>query len=109
MCVCTDGYALKGNACAEVEAPHEADAGPEQQGNNADDGGRRPYTGQKEPCTSDANCAGFDATYCNLLVGQCQMQGCTETGCDPGYMCIDLGMYIPGEPEVCLDPADFPQ
>lgn len=106
ICVCVEGYRLSGNACAELV---DAGAAPEDAGDpqDAGDGARPPYSGQKEPCTSHADCAGYDATYCNPLIMKCLVEGCTETSCDPGYMCIDLGMYIPGEPKVCLDPADF--
>jgi hypothetical protein len=110
MCVCADGYTLKNGTCEEVPAPAEAgdDAGMEDDA-GASDGGRQPYTGQKVPCTTHADCVGYDANYCNSIFQQCQVQGCTMDSCDPGYMCIDLGMYIPGEPMLCLDPADAPQ
>ncbi len=108
MCVCAEGYSLRGNACEEVEQPADAGQAPDDEGGSADtDGGRRPYTGQKTPCTSHASCAAFDATYCNPIVGVCLVRDCSADSCDPGFMCIDLGMYIPGEPKVCLDPADF--
>jgi hypothetical protein len=109
ICVCSDGYTLRENECVAPLAPPDVGAEPDEDGAIAgnEDGGRPPYTGQKEPCTSHANCAGFDATYCNPISGKCQVQGCSDGSCDPGYMCVDLGMYIPGEPKVCLDPADF--
>jgi hypothetical protein len=110
ICVCADGYVQKGSACEEVPAPTDAGSTSDEEGGMApSDGGRAPYTGQKAPCTDHASCAGFDAKYCNPVVHTCLVRDCTETSCDPGYMCIDLGMYIPGEPKVCLDPADFPR
>jgi hypothetical protein len=111
MCVCAEGYTLKENVCEEIPAPPDAgeDAGEQGDAGTSQDGGRLPYTGQKEPCTSHGECAGFDANYCNPIFRVCQVQGCTESSCDPGYMCIDLGMYVPGEPAVCLDPSDVMQ
>jgi hypothetical protein len=108
-CVCVEGYVLAGTTCEETAAPPDAGSGAEDDGGGpiSEDGGRGPITGQNEPCTAHASCAGYDATYCNPIIGKCQVQGCTDTSCDPEYMCIDLGMYIPGEPKVCLNPADF--
>jgi hypothetical protein len=109
MCVCMEGYVLRGTACEEDQTPPDAGSLPDDDGGADEDGARQPYTGQKSPCTSHASCAAFDATYCNPLFGVCQVPGCTPTSCDPGYMCVDLSMYVPGEPKVCLDPADAPR
>jgi hypothetical protein len=109
MCVCEDGYALEGSSCVEVVAPDASDH--EDAGADADtsDGAAQSATGQRVPCSSPADCASYDADYCNVALRVCQVQGCTETSCDPEFLCIDLGMYIPGEPKVCLHPGDAPR
>lgn len=113
ICVCDEGYTLGERECvagAEMDAGGAPVADAQVMGDAADDAGvREPYSGQREPCVSSDDCAGFDATYCNPVLSICMVPDCTEDSCDPGYMCFDLSMFAPGEPTVCLHPSDIPQ
>ncbi|WP_437587478.1 hypothetical protein [Sorangium sp. So ce1000] len=54
---------------------------------------RRPPVGAGKTCASDADCAGTEATYCNIYETQkCQVQGCTlsPNNCFTGTVCCDL-------------------
>jgi len=37
-------------------------------------------------------------------VGYCTIRDCTlaPDSCPSGYMCIDAGLYSPGEPKICV-------
>ncbi|WP_437298276.1 hypothetical protein [Sorangium sp. So ce426] len=57
---------------------------------------RRPPIGAGKPCAGDADCAGTEATYCNVqLTQKCQVQGCTlsPNNCFTGTVCCDLTAY----------------
>jgi hypothetical protein len=67
----------------------------------------RPPTGLGNPCTSDADCAGNDATYCDLFVTKgCLVQGCSLSpdNCPEGYECCDLSAYMIPKP-LCVSIA----
>jgi hypothetical protein len=54
---------------------------------------RRPPSGAGRTCTSDADCAGAEATYCDLFVSRtCLVQACTvePDSCFTGSECCDL-------------------
>lgn len=56
----------------------------------------RPPTGLGKTCTTDADCAGNDATYCDLVKTKgCLVQGCSLSpdNCSEGYECCDLSAY----------------
>jgi hypothetical protein len=58
---------------------------------------QRPPTGQAAPCSSAADCAGFEATYCEMIQGHvCLVQGCTlsPNDCFYGWSCCDLTLLI---------------
>ncbi len=50
--------------------------------------------GQGDACTSDSDCAGKDATYCEVLQSHvCLVQGCSTgdpSSCSEGWTCCDL-------------------
>jgi hypothetical protein len=62
---------------------------------------RRFYEGQKETCTSTADCARFDAQYCVVQLNMCIVRDCEPDSCDPDWTCFDLSQILPGEPKVC--------
>lgn len=70
----------------------------------------RPPTGQATPCTSSADCAGKEASYCETYSAHvCLVPGCKVAGdCFPGWDCCDLSSYSLGSlcvPEgTCLLP-----
>ena len=54
---------------------------------------KRPPTGQGTPCESAADCAEFEATYCEtVLAHMCLVEGCTVSpdSCHEGWTCCDL-------------------
>ena len=60
---------------------------------------RRPPLGLGTSCTSDADCAGTEATYCDTFqTHSCLVQGCrlTADDCFRGWECCDLsGFGVP--------------
>lgn len=63
--------------------------------------------GVGKPCTTDADCAGTEATYCDLFVTfGCLVQGCTlaPDNCPTGYECCDLSAYMVPQP-LCVSIA----
>lgn len=62
---------------------------------------RRPPVGAGVTCTTDADCAGTEATYCDTFVTMtCLVQGCTLTpdNCFAGTECCDLSAYGIAQP-----------
>jgi hypothetical protein len=65
---------------------------------------QRPPTGLSKACTSDADCAGTEATYCDTFVTHsCLVQGCTlaPDNCFAGFECCDLSSYGIAQP-LCI-------
>ncbi|MEO8180532.1 MAG: hypothetical protein ABI895_16985 [Deltaproteobacteria bacterium] len=87
-CICAEGYVVSAEGgCAPVDA-------------NAP-------TGVGTQCTSDADCAGFAADYCESLFSKtCLVKNCTLTpdNCFQGFECCSLSS-IPGfesVPPLCV-------
>ena len=62
-------------------------------------------TGLGEPCTSNADCEGFDADFCpfdpTTGEGSCTLSECTlkaDTVCPTDWQCCDFPEYIPYPP-----------
>jgi hypothetical protein len=67
---------------------------------------RRPPLGVGKSCSSDADCAGTEATFCDLVVSRtCLVQGCTvePNDCFEGYICCDLTPFVPAP--ICIPGA----
>jgi hypothetical protein len=65
---------------------------------------RRPPLGLAMSCTSDADCAGTEATYCDTFQSHsCLVQGCSlmPDNCFSGWECCDLSMYGIAQP-LCI-------
>ena len=63
-----------------------------------------PPSGQGHACTSDADCSGFQADYCETIVtSECLVQGCDKeaNNCSSGYQCCDFTWM--GLPSLCVD------
>ena len=63
-----------------------------------------PPSGQGATCTSDDDCAGYDADYCESFVsGACLKSDCSPEldNCSPGYHCCDFQFM--GLPALCVD------
>ncbi|HET9932548.1 MAG TPA: hypothetical protein VFQ35_17720 [Polyangiaceae bacterium] len=57
---------------------------------------KRPPIGLAKSCTSNADCAGTEATYCDTFVTHsCLVQGCTlaPDNCFQGWECCDLSSF----------------
>jgi hypothetical protein len=57
---------------------------------------RKPPEGLGKPCTSNDDCAGTEATFCDMVVTKaCAVQGCSLSpdDCYSGYTCCDLAKY----------------
>lgn len=80
-CVCAAGYArTAGGDCAP----------------SGDGGVEALPEGQGEPCNSSADCAGFEATFCDTLQSNsCLVRGCVtgENSCLSSEECCDLSIY----------------
>lgn len=67
---------------------------------------RRPPIGLSMPCSGPADCAGTEATYCDLFVSMsCLVEGCTVSpnDCFEGWDCCDLSTF--GIPKPICVPA----
>jgi len=67
----------------------------------------RPPDGAGKSCASDADCAGTEATWCDIYQSHvCYVQGCDLSGNDcPGKECCDLGVASGGllKKTICVD------
>ena len=64
--------------------------------------GTKPL-GEDQPCGSAADCAGFEATFCDIFVtGTCLVSGCSVApdSCSAGKECCDLTAF--GLPSLCI-------
>jgi hypothetical protein len=112
-CECEEGYARPGptEPCAEVETTTPASGGEGGAGTN-DNAGAPSSDGQAgatagggatslpeglgKACTGPADCAGTEATFCDMVVTQaCTVEGCSldPNDCPPGYSCCDLSAF----------------
>lgn len=65
---------------------------------------RRPPVGLAMSCTSDADCAGTEATYCDTFQSHsCLVQGCSlmPDNCFSGWECCDLSAFGIAQP-LCI-------
>lgn len=69
---------------------------------------KQPPTGAGQSCSSDADCAGSDATFCEIFnTRMCFVEGCslTENDCFIGQECCDLTGPSGGiiKKQICVD------
>lgn len=131
-CVCTDGYAMTDEGCVkcgrnETPTPNgcQCDDGFERASDGrcrrapqddacSDDaascGSEAPATptGVGQTCSSDADCADTDATFCETFMSHtCLVQGCSgDEGCYAGAECCDLSRF--GMPTLCVPEGSCP-
>ncbi len=70
---------------------------------------KRPPTGAFSPCAAQADCASFDANYCEMSMAKaCLVAGCTAApdNCSGGQSCCDLTSL--GAGTLCLPPGTCP-
>ena len=67
----------------------------------------RPPDGAGKSCMSDADCAGTEATWCDIYTSHvCYVEGCAVDGNDcPGKECCDLAIASGGllKKTICVD------
>jgi len=88
---CSSGY-----ACATSASPSFCQRAPR---------------GQGKACSSPADCADTEATFCDSFqLHQCLVQGCslTTNDCFDGWKCCDLSQFGPAEP-LCLPEGACPK
>lgn len=67
---------------------------------------REPPTGQGTTCASDADCAGFEASYCETVVSRtCLVSNCSPSlnNCSDDFLCCDFASM--GLPSLCVSKA----
>jgi hypothetical protein len=65
---------------------------------------RHPPTGEGTPCAAPADCAQFEASYCETMVSKsCLVSGCNPqlNNCDDAHLCCDFASF--GLPSLCVD------
>ncbi|MBN2528996.1 MAG: ABC transporter substrate-binding protein [Deltaproteobacteria bacterium] len=68
-----------------------------------------PPTGQGTACTAAADCAAFEADFCDVNgSATCLKQGCdaTANNCSPGYHCCDFS-WTEERPALCIDETRY--
>lgn len=89
---CAEGDCTGGYACDTVATPTYC---------------ARPPDGAGKSCASDADCAGTEATWCDIYMSHvCYVQGCAVDGNDcPGKQCCDLAIASAGviKKTICVD------
>jgi hypothetical protein len=125
-CACPSGYSPSGNVCIQDEPAPEAPPGPVPEctsgsacecqssrecppGELCDSFGSgrcaEAPAGLGAACSGSADCAGGEATYCDLFASRsCQVQGCLERAgeCPGDYICCN---YTILSTSLCI-PAD---
>lgn len=112
LCVCVAGTSLQSDRTCSAEVTDEGDSGAGDDDAGMESGAADDpcmADGQGCPCTSDDDCAGYEADYCIIadpanpdMPRACLLQGCQD-GCPDDLQCCDFP-FAPGE-TVCL-PAD---
>lgn len=102
LCVCRAGFTLTAQGCEKPapvkNSPEDTDESPAHDA-GTDSGSLAVEEGPEGlgvPCTSDADCAGSEATFCDTLITRsCLVQDCELEGsdCPPGYECQDLSGF----------------
>ena len=57
----------------------------------------KPPTGLGDSCTTQADCAGKEASYCEVLAAHvCLVNDCASNtaGCPSGFVCCDLTTFV---------------
>lgn len=99
-CVCAPGKVYQEGGCIAMEAI--AGGSPLPEGGM----GEPVVSGQGEPCSSQEDCADYDASYCTVgspVAEICALPDCSEGDCPAGYTCTDLTAFMPGLPTLCLE------
>ena len=101
LCVCAKGLSPTPQGCRKPAAAPPTDSDDDAvQGDagaaDGDDDVAQGPDGLGKACTTNADCAGTDATFCDTLItASCLLEGCAlgGTDCPVGYECQDLSMF----------------
>lgn len=69
---------------------------------------KRPLTGLGAACTSSADCAGFEASYCEAFqTHTCILQGCANgaASCPNEWACCDFSSLLGAPFSICASPS----
>jgi hypothetical protein len=113
VCLCADGTVPPGDGAGDCEPapdaqPAASDAAPCGGDAGCADASTLP-TGLGASCSSSADCAAYEATYCESFQSHtCQVEGCTlePDDCYPGSICCDLTAF--GMPTLCVPEGQCP-
>ena len=94
-----------------VSAGGDSDADADADADGGADGGDGPPTGLGEPCDSDEDCEGYEASLCaiNPLTeeGQyCTLENCEPADCPDGWQCCDCMAVSALESVACAKDED---
>jgi len=94
-------FARNGSCVAPNETPQAADGGSSRDAATADakPSGEQQPTGVDEPCESSADCAMFDATFCDtFMTHTCLIEKCAtgENSCPDSWVCCDYSTLLAG-------------
>jgi hypothetical protein len=80
---CTDSNCPDGYTCETIESQKFCAKLP---------------TGLDATCTSNEDCAAFDASECDTFNRKCVLGGCAagRVQCPSTWICCDIGMFLPG-------------
>lgn len=102
-----------GGADSETSTGEGTDtSGTDDGGVDGGDAGPDLPTGMNEPCTKQADCAGFEADYCAYdpinKKGACTVQNCKTSpdDCPEGYACCKFIESL-SYPDFCMPDADW--
>ncbi|MFC1641870.1 hypothetical protein ACFL5O_04150 [Myxococcota bacterium] len=118
-CVCTEGFSREDSSgsceptdttasTSEPLTEHTGQTGTDTTASTGEPLTEHPeQTGVDTPCQSEADCADFDANYCELMVSStCLVKDCDTTdpnACSEGHHCCDFAAF--GLPSLCISAA----
>jgi len=112
---CDPGQVLVGGQCLPDDQPpdgannrgHVDAAGTDLESSDASHEGAADNFGAS--CREHEQCVG-SADFCVVMpgntTGYCTFKDCTITpnSCPEGYTCMDISLYVPGKPNLCIQP-----
>ncbi len=87
---CDEGQSIVNGKCTSPGAETDASTPP--------DGSSSMPTGLGEPCSSEADCAGFDAKFCAPQTRACMINSCADgtNACPTTTVCCDFSALLAG-------------
>jgi len=106
---CGDDYTYQDGMCQPLgDTDSSSDSDTDDAGA---DGGDELPSGMGEVCAGEEDCAGYEADYCLIQMGEeegvCTIQDCSvdPDDCPDGYLCCDFS--IPSVPNFCATDERF--